>query len=627
MAHDLGDVLVRYGEVLPDAWPWIVGGAVLAGLAWLAERRVPDSHRTGLRRWLPWTLALGALCLGALDVWAQRALVDDAFVSFRYADRWNEGLGLTYNDGERVEGYTNFLWTVLVGLGTRLGPRMEHVAIVGCVASYVANVFVVAAICRRLFTDSLVPMAAVLVAVQLTMTAYATTGLETAFASLMVDLGLLAWVSGHRPRLRFLAGLFWILATLTRPDHALFYAFGACVAAWLDVLPALRSGLRGDGEWRPGLQRALAYASPFTLWAAVAAWRVSFYGSLVPNTYYAKSADLWYLEQGVVYLGTWLTGSHAWALLLLLMVGLLSRGGSEAWRAARPWLALSVPAYLLYVAKVGGDFMLGRFFVSLTPLVLLGAERGARALGARRVGLGLVGALLLGGTVRGVSLLGHGEQAFWIADENTVYELVGWDPIVVDHLSFQEGQFFGTHLAERGHEVLLASPGIGMVGFYGRQPLVDTHGLTDAKVAARPVTKRSKPGHEKLAARRYLENRGVRFVRKPYYKGKFKNLSRVTLSGGTVKKQRWYVLQWDSKFMDQLAEDVPEIKVKDPRTWIDRYIKKLDKLDPRDAAADLEVLDRYYFELNEDEERRAPIAARAAEVVEEEAAEVEGEEG
>ena len=41
-------------------------------------------------------------------------LNDDAFISFRYAQNLAEHGELTYNLGERVEGYTNFLWTVLM---------------------------------------------------------------------------------------------------------------------------------------------------------------------------------------------------------------------------------------------------------------------------------------------------------------------------------------------------------------------------------------------------------------------------------------------------------------------------------------------------------------------------------
>jgi len=37
-------------------------------------------------------------------------LCDDAYISFRYVRNFVEGRGLVFNPGERVEGYTNFLW-------------------------------------------------------------------------------------------------------------------------------------------------------------------------------------------------------------------------------------------------------------------------------------------------------------------------------------------------------------------------------------------------------------------------------------------------------------------------------------------------------------------------------------
>jgi hypothetical protein len=40
-------------------------------------------------------------------------LSDDALISLRYAHRLIQGLGLTWTDGERVEGYTNFLWVLI----------------------------------------------------------------------------------------------------------------------------------------------------------------------------------------------------------------------------------------------------------------------------------------------------------------------------------------------------------------------------------------------------------------------------------------------------------------------------------------------------------------------------------
>ena len=41
---------------------------------------------------------------------------DDAFISFRYAENWSDGLGWVFNAGEYVEGFSNPLWTGFFGL-------------------------------------------------------------------------------------------------------------------------------------------------------------------------------------------------------------------------------------------------------------------------------------------------------------------------------------------------------------------------------------------------------------------------------------------------------------------------------------------------------------------------------
>ena len=52
-------------------------------------------------------------------------LVDDAYISLRYAANWAGGRGLVFNPGERVEGYTNFLWVLIEAAAIRLGADPE----------------------------------------------------------------------------------------------------------------------------------------------------------------------------------------------------------------------------------------------------------------------------------------------------------------------------------------------------------------------------------------------------------------------------------------------------------------------------------------------------------------------
>ena len=53
---------------------------------------------------------------------------DDAFISFRYARNLAAGNGLVFNVGERVEGITNFLWTISFVPFSRLGVDLVQVS-------------------------------------------------------------------------------------------------------------------------------------------------------------------------------------------------------------------------------------------------------------------------------------------------------------------------------------------------------------------------------------------------------------------------------------------------------------------------------------------------------------------
>ena len=58
---------------------------------------------------------VAAVCLLALGhaLWFNHT-ADDSYISFRYVDNWVRGHGLVFNPGERVMGYSNFLWIVLL---------------------------------------------------------------------------------------------------------------------------------------------------------------------------------------------------------------------------------------------------------------------------------------------------------------------------------------------------------------------------------------------------------------------------------------------------------------------------------------------------------------------------------
>ena len=89
-------------------------------------------------------LAALALLLFTVNVAGLYFLIDDAFISFRYARNLNDGLGLVFNPGEWVEGYTNFLWVILMAGVMKAGLPVEIVANVAGIASGAALLLLVA---------------------------------------------------------------------------------------------------------------------------------------------------------------------------------------------------------------------------------------------------------------------------------------------------------------------------------------------------------------------------------------------------------------------------------------------------------------------------------------------------
>src|SRR5687767_9783689 len=103
----------------------LMGGRIVITKA--AERILLYTRRD-MQRSLPRLAAL--IILGTGLAWANRWVQDDAYISFRYAQNLIEGHGLVWNVvGERVEGYSNFLWTLLIAAFMRFGVHPASAAV------------------------------------------------------------------------------------------------------------------------------------------------------------------------------------------------------------------------------------------------------------------------------------------------------------------------------------------------------------------------------------------------------------------------------------------------------------------------------------------------------------------
>jgi arabinofuranosyltransferase len=290
--------------------------------------------------WL--TLAAGGWLVWVIVASAWQC--DDAFIAFRTADNLWNGLGLVWNPGERVQSYTSPLWLGVAVLARGVTGELYFsmlvvsiglaVAAAGGIAWRVAPDFATGALallalsCSAAFVD------------------FATSGLEGPLLYLLLAL-LLAEARRPDSKTRVLrtASIACAVA-LTRLDAAL-------VAA-----PLLLWVLARQRPRREAFARALAGFAPLFAWEC---FSLVYYGSLVPNTAWAKlnlqidGSEL--AARGVLYLFDSLRHDP-------ISLGLVAAGVIAALRkgtAADRWLAAGVALYLLYVVRIGGDFMSGRF--------------------------------------------------------------------------------------------------------------------------------------------------------------------------------------------------------------------------------------------------------------------------
>ncbi|MFQ5416206.1 MAG: hypothetical protein ACE5FL_04050 [Myxococcota bacterium] len=218
-------------------------------------------------------------------------LFDDAMVSMRYA--WNlvHGNGLVWNPGERVEGITNLLMTLLMALCILVFGKVGGVLaiqVLGVVFLLVAGFFsmkIGEALLEKNGSDTSGLVRALFFCCS---TAYyplgywSLMGMETGMlAALLFGAVWLAFRSEASPRVVPMIPILLGLAFLTRPD--------AAIPAALIVL--FRSiGLRGELRWRRIVLIESLVLSCFVV--AVCLFRLAYYGSLTPNTYLLKMVGL-----------------------------------------------------------------------------------------------------------------------------------------------------------------------------------------------------------------------------------------------------------------------------------------------------------------------------------------------
>jgi arabinofuranosyltransferase len=430
-------------------------------------------------------------------------ITDDAYISFRYARNLAQLGQLVFNPGERVEGYTNFLWTVLLAGGIKLGISPVILSRFLGIAFAVGTLALVVRLSLHLDGRRPSPWHLVAPLSLASLGAYAcwsTGGLETMLFTFLTLLAFEQFLDEMANSRGFSSGALFGLAALTRPEGLLFFALAAFyrvvrnVERERRVLPIIH-----EVFW---LLAFLLVVVPYF------SWRLVYYGWPLPNTFYVKSAG---------GLGTWQIGlyylrrfAEDYGVGFLAIVAALGWPGALDWRRRDLFelTAITTVAFAAYAVKVGGDFMgLYRFLLPVFPLGAVVIQEAVRTSVERLSRFVPRTVLLAAGMAAGAAFVAGSVEVSRKAaagGSDRGIDSPGYLRQYVEE-RIPIGLWMAPHVRP-GH--LASVGGAGVIPYYSGIQAFDCFGLVDETIAHDPrMTVSNRPGHQKWVSEEYLFRR------------------------------------------------------------------------------------------------------------------------
>jgi arabinofuranosyltransferase len=295
---------------------------------------------------------------------------DDAYISFRVIDNFVSGFGLRWNVDERVQTFTHPLWVFLLTPVYAVTREIYYTSLLVSGIVALVTLWIVQHRCSS--SIGVGTVAAIALTLSPTFVTFSTSGLENTLTHLLVASYCAVYFSDRHPQSEKALPLSALasLCALNRLDTALMLGIPL---AWL---------ISRHPEGRV-VRATLVGALPLIAWEL---FSLFYYGSLIPNTAYAKlntgipGSEL--ISQGLTHIAT----SAEFDPLGAILIAFGTFVAPIVDRRLRP-LSVGIAVQAAYVVFVGGDFMAGRFFsgalVAATATSAMATSQ--LALAARRV--------------------------------------------------------------------------------------------------------------------------------------------------------------------------------------------------------------------------------------------------
>lgn len=557
-------------------------------------------------------IVLLAASYGLWYAWSINWTCDDIFITLRYITNWFDGKGIVYNEGEHVEGYTHFLWLLLVAGAGKLGIDMMDASVWLGLFSF-AGVILLSA-WRAKKVGLYLPIAAIYFCFHHDMAVWATGGLETMFyALLMLAAFSIRFQSGFSySRKLLLSGLICALAILTRPDAAL-------LLCWFGGQELLFLFMNKTPFKQTIIKLFTLGIFPILLLTPWLIWKYNYYGDILPNTYYAKSGGLSYFSQGWIYLDSYARGYVSVYIALLLgvvgiIIGFVKRKNNTTQNIEIPLyhqslsVILFIAVYLVvFVAKSGGDYMYARFIVPIIPLYMIPAENAWVVITEKiQVKKFIIANIILAFAWSSFAFVEHGfrDSLFYKASDGTLSEK--WKAKIYESHVHHKYSYPSEKYRRIGEELnpifagtkarVLNFGDCCMCYYAGFDFVLENFGLTDSAIAHKPIKERvTMVGHEKEADWEYLQKRDIQIcINGPDFSQRaFTKFTFVSSKNDTIKAD---ILRYDVDVMEAVKKNAGDkIQFIDPYNWYQDLIAQKDIIGIDSLKKAYELNSWYYF--------------------------------
>ncbi len=428
---------------------------------------------------------------------SNKFIQDDAFISFRYVKNFVDGHGLVFNIGEKVEGYTNLLWVLILSGFLSLNIGIEEASQILSVLFGVVVLFATYKLSESIRINDSVEVkkerktdknisegyfdliAPILLVFTSSFIFWSVSGMETTMFISFCLLGLYFYVSEKdKNSFNYKYPLFFLLATLTRPEGLYFFGL-VIVHKFIYSLIKNKQTFLKDFFSANSIKTYLVYIVPVLAYFAV---RYSYYGYLFPNTYYAKTGfSSAYLNAGIDYFKNFLNSYMVYGVMLVLPLFLLKR---KEFRFEVTLFYLIIFAFLAYVISVGGDVLKqNRFFLPILPLIYILFAKflttmylNVKMKSGQGIAFGTISAI--------VAVLCF---YYYSSQKEKLVSDIASENGLVEKMKVT-GTWFGNKQKELGRPLNLAATTIGAVSYFAGSQVnvIDLLGLTDKEIAHNP---------------------------------------------------------------------------------------------------------------------------------------------